>query len=254
VEAQVSSAPGAVAARGIRLLKAGIADDAAERVSRALDPPDRLARLGPADRVLVGEAARSHRRFERAVEILEAVRPLLPARRDELTFSVGRARFGEERYEEAEKIYLEGAAGSTDPEQKAVFFFHASRCAQLLGDDARAERHMASAIAVGGKLPKTSAAITQRLRTRLEQGRLDEAASDLRLLRQRFPKDHALVEGTLAYATGMIAKDRAKDALRELDALPRRLLQKQDAPEMEYWRGRAKEAKCGAASDRSTAR
>jgi len=241
VEAQASSDPQAALGRGVRLLKAGTADDAAERASLVLDTPELLARLAPADRVLVGEAARSHRRFDRAVAILEAARPLLPARRDELTFSIGRARFGEERYAEAEKIYLEGAAGTADAEQKAVFFFHASRCAQLLGDDARAERHMTAAITAGGKLPKTSPAITQRLRTRLAQGRLAEAAADLRLLRQRFPKDRALLEGTLAYVTGMVAKGRPTEALRQLDALPRRLVQKQDTPEIEYWRGRAKE-------------
>jgi soluble lytic murein transglycosylase-like protein len=241
VEAQVSSDPAAALRRGIRLLKAGTADDAADRVGLALDKPEVLARLPPADRVLVGEAARSHRRFDRAVEILRAALPLLPARRDELMFSIGRARFGEERYDEAEKIYLDGAAGSGDPEQKAIFYFHACRCAQLQGGDARAERHMTSAIAVGGKLPKTSAAITQRLRTRLHQRRFTEAAGDLRLLRQRFPRDHALVEGALAYATAMVSAGRRADALRELDALPRRLLQKQDIPEMEYWRGRARE-------------
>jgi soluble lytic murein transglycosylase-like protein len=242
VEAQASSDPGAALTRGVKLLKAGTADDAAERVAQALDRPELLARLPPGDRVLVGEAARSHRRFDRAVEILQAALPLLPSRRDELVFSMGRARFGEERYAEAEKIYLDGAAGSSDAEQKAVFFFHASRCAQLLGDDARGERHMAAAIAVGGKLPRTSPAITQRLRTRLHQKRWAEAAADLRLLRQRFPRDHALVEGTLAYATAMVAAERYAEGLRALDAVPRRLLEKADVPEMDYWRGRAREA------------
>jgi soluble lytic murein transglycosylase-like protein len=241
VEAQASSDPEAALGRGVRLLKAGTADDAAERASTVLDKPELLARLAPADRVLVGEAARSHRRFDRAVEILRAAVPLLPARRDELVFSIGRARFGEERYAEAEKIYLEGAAGSGDAEQKAVFLFHASRCAQLLGDDARAERHMTAAIAAGGKAPKTSPAITQRLRTRLDQKRFAEAAADLRLLRQRFPRDHALVEGTLAYATALIAAGRPAEALRQMDALPRRILEKPDTPEMDYWRGRARE-------------
>jgi len=242
VAAQVSADPAQAAARGVRLLKAGIADDAAERVSLALDLPQVLGSLAPADRVLVGEAARGHRRFDRAVEILQAALPLLPARRDDLTFSIGRARFGQERYDEAEKIYLAGAAATKDAEQKAVFLFHASRCAQLLGDDARGERHMSAAIAAGGKSAKTSAALTQRLRTRARQGRPAEAAADLRLLRQRFRKDHAVVEGTLAYATAMVAAGRTADALRELDAVPRRLVQKADAPEMEYWRGRAREA------------
>jgi soluble lytic murein transglycosylase len=241
VEAQASTDADAAAARAVRLLKAGTADDAAERASVALDRPDLLARLSPADRVLVGEAARSHRRFDRAVAILDAARPLLPARRDELVFSIGRARFGEERYAEAEKIYLDGAAGSGDAEQKAVFFFHASRCAQLLGDDTRAERHMTAAIAVGGKKPKTSPAITQRLRTRLGQGRFAEAAADLSLLKQRFPRDHALVEGALAYVTAMVAADRPGEALRQMDALPRRVLEKPDTPELDYWRGRARE-------------
>jgi soluble lytic murein transglycosylase-like protein len=241
VQAQAASDPEAALVRGVRLLKAGTADDAAERVSLALDRPELVGRLAPPERVLLGEAARSHRRFDRAVEILRAALPLLPARRDDLVFSIGRARFGEERYQEAEKIYLEGASGSGDAEQKAVFLFHASRCAQLLGDDARAERHMTAAIAVGGKRPRTSPSITQRLRTRLHQRRYAEAAADLRLLRQRFPRDHALVEGALAYATAMVAAGRPGEVSRQLDALPRRILEKPDTPEMDYWRGRARE-------------
>src|SRR5437667_4484834 len=92
VEAQVSADPAQASARGVRLLKAGIGDDAAERVSQAMDRARVLEKLAPADRVLVGEAARSHRRYDRAVQILEAALPLLPARRDDLVFSIGRAR------------------------------------------------------------------------------------------------------------------------------------------------------------------
>ena len=61
---------GAVAA-GMRLLKANQGDDAAERVARALDRPEILDTLPPADWILLGESARSHRHYDRAVVLLE---------------------------------------------------------------------------------------------------------------------------------------------------------------------------------------
>ena len=59
---------------------------------------------------------------------------------------------------------------------------------------------MNAAASAPGRLPATSAAITQRLRTRLKQRRFSEAASDLALLRKNRPRDHAIVEASLAYA------------------------------------------------------
>src|SRR5207244_1171868 len=99
---------------------------------------------------------------------------------------------------------------------KATFLFHASRAAQLQGNDGAAEQLLTAAIAVPGRFPATSAALTQRLRTRLRQRRVAAAAADLDALRKQFPKDHALVEGSIAYAIG-----NAAAALVTLNAIPR---------------------------------
>jgi soluble lytic murein transglycosylase len=262
VEAQLRAGDGNGALlRGLSLLKGGTTDDAADRVSRALDRPDFLHRLNAAELTLLGDALQNHRHFDRAVVVLSLSRTagVPPAGRaasrrpgsetlpsqsagtpavqhDQLTFDVGRSYFGDEKYAQAQQTYLRGAATTHDPKWKATFLFHASRAAQLRGNDAAAEQWMTAAIAVPGSFPATSAALTQRLRTRLKKKRLGEAAADLAALRARFPKDHALVEGSIAYALGNPAA-----ALATLNAIPPALFDKFDRYEVDYWRARALE-------------
>ncbi len=181
---------GAVAA-GMRLLKANQGDDAAERVARALDRPEILDALQPADWVLLGESARSHRHYDRAVVLLERALQAGAGKRDDLLYSIGRAHFGAEQYEAAEKRYLEGAAVPSSDEVRGNFFYNAARSAQLAGDDARAERHLADAIRAGGKTSRASSALTQRLRIRVRAGRHAEARADLAAVRKTFAKTHA---------------------------------------------------------------
>jgi soluble lytic murein transglycosylase-like protein len=135
---------------GIRLLQEQLADDPAERAARALDHPALVKRMRPEELMLLGESLRSHRHYDRAVEILGKVLDRLPSRRDDLLFALGRAHFGAERYAEAEKLYLRGAAEARSADVKAMFYYHASRAAQLLGDDARAEQEMGQAIKAAG--------------------------------------------------------------------------------------------------------
>jgi soluble lytic murein transglycosylase-like protein len=229
---------------GLRFLRGGsVADDAAERVASALDRPEWLDKLSAEDLVLIGEAARNARHFDRAVLLLRRALPQLPARRDDLLFSIGRADFGRERYEDAEKTYVEGAQGARDGETKANFLYNASRCAQLLGDDARAERYLTSAIAPGGKTTRASSALTQRLRIRIKQKRQAEALADLRAVQKGFPKSHAVVEAALAYAIGTIGLGKPDLALRELERIKKSLLEKKDVPEIRYWKARAVEGR-----------
>jgi tetratricopeptide (TPR) repeat protein len=241
VEALAGTDPRVAAERGLRLLKGNAADDAADRAARALDRPEIVNGLGPEDTMLLGEALRSHRHFDRAIALLERARPQLPGKQDELLFSIGRSYFGGERYKEAEKVYLDGAAATRDGEQRASFLYQAARSAQLLGDDRRAEGYLGQAIAAGGRSTRASASLTQRLRLRARQGRLAEAAADLQAVRARFPRSHAVVEATLGYAVALVAADRASAALRELDLIKPRLLEKRDVPEVQYWKARALE-------------
>jgi soluble lytic murein transglycosylase-like protein len=219
-------------ARGLVLLKASTTDDAADRASRALDRPDFLRRMNGAELVLVGGALFNHRHFDRAVAVL-SVAP----HSDQNTFDIGRAWFGNEKYAEAKQTYLRGAAATRNPQWKATFLFHASRAAQLQGNDAGAEQLMTAAIAVPGRFPATSAALTQRLRTRVKQRRFAAAAADLDALRKQFPKDHALVEGSLAYALG-----NPRATLVTLGSIPPALFDKYDPYEIGYWRARTLEA------------
>jgi len=182
--------------RGLGLLEASTTDDAADRASRALDRPELLRRMNGAELTLVGTALFNHRHYDRAVAVLS-----LAPRSDQNTFDIGRAYFGDEKYAQALQTYQSGAASTKDPKWKATFLFHASRAAQLEGNDAAAEQLMTRAIAVPGRFPATSAALTQRLRTRVKQRRFAEAAADLASLRQLFPKDHAVVEGEIGRAS-----------------------------------------------------
>jgi soluble lytic murein transglycosylase-like protein len=62
----------------------------------------------------------------------------------------------------------------------------------------------------------------------------------------RFPKSHAVVEATLAYAIGTIGGGKPALALAELNRLRPRLLEKKDVPEIDYWKARALEARAPA--------
>lgn len=147
---QASGDAAPAVAPGIRLLKEELADDPAERAARALDHPELVKRMKPDEWMLLGESLRSHRHYDRAIEVLGKVLDRLPARRDDLLFALGRAHFGAERYADAETLYMKGAAQARTGETRATFYYHASRAAQLLGDDTRAEQEMTQAIKAAG--------------------------------------------------------------------------------------------------------
>lgn len=212
------------------LLSGSTSDDAADRVARKLDRAEVIDAMTPQQLAILGETFQSHRRFDRAIAVLG--KALSKVYSDDLEFALGRSYFGAERYTDAERTYLRGAKATKKSEQKATFFWHAARAAQLRGDDKRAEELMTSAIAVPGKFEVTTVAITQRLRTRLHAKRVRDAAADLALIRKLAPKDRALVEASLAYAVG-----NPSSAKSVLNSVPRNLLSDYDEAEFAYWRG-----------------
>ena len=234
VEALVRRDPAAALARGLALLNGGTTDDAFDRVARALDRPELIRQMNVQQWALLGETFQNHRHFDRATALLSMA--LHKVYSDDLQFALGRSFFGGEKYAEAQSAYIRGANATKNLEQKATFLWHAARAAQLRGDDATAERLMTMTIAVKGKHAATMPAITQRMRTRLKQHRLAQAASDLALLRKLAPNERAIVEGSLAYAIG-----NPKATLATLNAVPRALLDDYDDAEFAYWRGRALE-------------
>jgi hypothetical protein len=242
VELTIDQERTAAIAAALRILRVNQGDDAAERVTRALDQPQVLDTLAPADWVLLGESAGSHRHYDRAVVLLERALQAGAGKREDVLYDIGRAHFGAEQYGAAEKRYLEGAALPSSAEVRGNFFYNAARSAQLAGDDARAEQHLARAIAAGGKTSRASSALTQRLRLRLRGGRYAEAKADLAAVRKTFAKSHATVEAALAYAAAMVEVRRPAEALATLAAIPKKALEKADVPEVEYWRARALES------------
>jgi soluble lytic murein transglycosylase-like protein len=229
--------------RGLALLNGGTGDDAADRVVRALDKPELIAKMNANQRVLMADAFQKHRHYDRATAMLQLA--LKSAYTDELQFALGRSYFGAEKYAEAQAAYLRGANATKKPDEKCQFLWHAARSAQLRGDDKTAEQLMTAAIAVKGKFPATTVALTQRLRTRLKQKRMAEAAGDLALLRKLAPNERAVLEGSLAYAVGNPAA-----TIATLNAVPRALLNDYDEAELAYWRGRALESRDSAAAVR----
>ena len=272
--------------RGLAVLKGGIGDDAADRVTRALDKPAITQRLSTEQLELFGETFQRHRHYDQAIAYLNlaigrltkaapqkaamlaavkkkkkapakatkkaaapprgglkpALRPANPRKRlDELEFALGRSYFGAERYAEAQNIYLRGARATPDPGMKCMFFWHAARSAQLRGDDKTAEQLMTQSIAVKGKFPSTTAALTQRIRTRLKQRRFAEAAGDLVQLRKMAGNERAILEGSLAYAVGMLAAGNTTAAVSALNSVPPNLRDDYDDAEFAYWRARALE-------------
>lgn len=240
--------------RGLALLKGGTGDDAADRVTRALDRPQILQRLTTEQVALFGETFQQHRHYDRATALLQralAAPGLAPLRRDELEFALGRSYFGDEQFVQAQNTYLRGAESTAGPLQRSTFLWHAARAAQLRGDDGKAEELMTAAIAVKGTHPSTLPALTQRIRTRLKQKRLREAAADLALLRRLAGNKRALLEGSLAYAVGVLAAGNPTAAVATLNAVPRPLLDDYDKAEFAYWRARALEERDPAASFRN---
>jgi tetratricopeptide (TPR) repeat protein len=240
MSARVVEAVGDVA-RGMALLNGGTGDDAADRVVRALDKPAVIAKLNDQQRVLMAEALHKHRHYDRAAALLSMV--LKKAYTDELQFALGRSYFGAEKYAEAQAAYLRGAKATKKPDEQCQFLWHAARAAQLRGDDKTAEQLMTAAIAVKGKFPATTVALTQRMRTRLKQKRFKEAAADLALLRKLAPNERAVLEGLLAYAVAMLAAGHNTAAVSALNSVPVALRNDHDDAELAYWRGRALESR-----------
>jgi len=229
-------------ARGLALLQGGTLDDASDRASRALDRPELIARMNGPQLDLMGQSMQNHRHFDRAVALLSAALKAMPQKRDDLTFDIGRSYFGNEQFAQAQQLYLRGAITAATPLSKASFLWHAARAAQLQSDDRTAEQLMTQVLAVPGRFPPTAAAITQRIRTRLKQHRFAEAGADLAFVRKNWPKDHALVEASLAYAIGMLGAGNNGAAIVTLNAIPRNLTDKLEPYEIDYWRARALES------------
>jgi soluble lytic murein transglycosylase len=229
-------------ARGLPLLQGGTADDASDRASRALDQPALVARMNGPQLLLMGESMRNHRHFDRAVVLLSAALRAMPQRREDLTFAIGRSYFGNEQFALAQQTFLRGAASTAVPKWKAAFLWHASRAAQLQGDDRTAEALMTQVLAVPGRFDSTGPAVTQRIRTRMKQRRFAEAGADLTFVRKNWPRDHTLVEASLAYALGMLGAGNNGAAVVTLNAIPRNLLDKFEPYEIDYWRARGLES------------
>ena len=223
--------------KALGVLAGGTLDDPAERAAQALDRPELLPRLSVPQKILLGTAMQNHRHFDRAEALLSSV-----PHGDDITFAIGRAYFGNEKYPQALATYIRGAQQTRSAPMKATFLWHAARAAQLQGDDAQAEQLMTQTIALPVRAPATAAALTQRLRTRIKERRFAEAAADLNAVRKLFPKDHALVEASMAYAVGMLGAGNAGACVVTLNAIPRNLLDKFEPYEVDYWRGRATEA------------
>ncbi len=221
------------ASLALAILAGGTTDDAAEHAARVLD---HLPRLTPQQKVLLGTAMLNHRHFDRAVALLSA------GHGDQVTFDIGRAYFGAEKFAQAQATYLRGARQTKSVPMKVTFLWHAARAAQLQGNDAAAETLMTQAIALPVRTPATAAALTQRLRTRLKQRRFAAAAADLGAVRKLFPRDHAVVEASLAYAAGMLGAGNPGACIATINAIPRHLLDKLEPYELEYWRARALES------------
>ncbi|HEY7409709.1 MAG TPA: lytic transglycosylase domain-containing protein [Vicinamibacteria bacterium] len=251
--------PGAAAARGLALIRERETDDAADRAFRALDRREVLDTLTAEDWRALGETARHHRRFDRASVLLRRALPQLPARREDLLFSIGRAHFGAEQFAEAEQAYLQGTRSADDAEARLNFLYHAARAALLQGQDARAEAHLTRAIALGAARPapaprrrgrrarapaaspRLAVALTQRLRIRAAARRWAPAGEDLAALRRAFPDGTGWVDATVALASAEVVAGRTAAALAALRALPSRLLAGHDGAEVGYWTARALE-------------
>jgi soluble lytic murein transglycosylase-like protein len=246
-------------AAALRVLREGTGDDAADRAGLVLDRPELLGRLDAAERVLVGESARLHRRAVRALALLQEGVAALPTRRDELLFSLGRTHYVAEDYAAAERVYLQGAT-TADAEARSRFLYHAARSAQLQGNDAQAEKLLLKSLASAPAPARAPASRRTRSRraararpadpsraclARLHLVRLyssqerfaaaEPHLADLR--RARCPAE--LGEAVVAFASAAVVHGRAGSARAQLSgASPAGAV----GAEAEYWSARALES------------
>ena len=250
--------------RALRLLRENATDDAADRVFRAIDAQRFLDRLGPADWVLLGESARSHRHFDRAIPLLERALAALPSQREELLFSIGRSRFGQEDYEKAEKTYLAGADRlgrrgephqlpvSRRPRGPAPRRRRRRRAPPHARDrrgpfaparPRRPARRRRAARRRRRSLPRPRAP-RSRTRSGCACGWARSATATPRRTSARSSGSsrarEAVRDATLAYAVALIEAGRHEAGVRELQRLPKRLAPF-DAAEADYWKARGLE-------------
>jgi soluble lytic murein transglycosylase-like protein len=202
--------------KALAVLRGGTTDDAAERAAQVLDAQHKNAEL-------VGEVMFNHRHFDRAIALLSSI----PSPRPAILYAIGRSYYGAEKYAEAEKAYMRAANATKVPAEKAQYLWHAARAAQLRGDDAGAEKLMTASIAIPGRSPAQTAALTQRIRLRLKQKRIREASADLQLLKKIAPNDHDVVAASMAFLSSGIPVP-----------IEPKLLTKTDRAELAYWHGR----------------
>lgn len=224
------------------LLRANVGDDAAERAARALDASAGRSQHTPERIRLLGEVAQSHRRYDRAVELLRQAREASPRDREDLTFAIGRSQFGAEEFASAEATYLDGSRIARSADGRATFLFHASRCAQLMGDDDRAIRHLNAALAAGGRSSAISAALTQRMRTQMFRKAWPGARADLARFNSTFPRSDVRVEAATHLAVGRLFAGDPAEAERILSGIPSGLGDASSRAEVAYWRARAAES------------
>jgi tetratricopeptide (TPR) repeat protein len=207
--------------KALAILRGGTTDDAAESAARLLD----AQHINPE---LVGETMFNHRHFDRAIALLSSI----PSPKPATIFAIGRSYFGAEKYAEARQTYMRAANAAKVPAEKSQYLWHAARAAQLLGDDAGAEKLMTASIAVPGRSPSQIAALTQRIRLRLKQKRMAEATADLQLLKKIAPNDHDVAAASIAFVS-----------MGVFVAIDPKLLDRNDRVELAYWRGRALESR-----------
>lgn len=225
----------------IAIFRGGMGDDAADRAARALDTSS--GRKGiTAERIrMLGEVAQSHRRYERAIALLREARSALPREAEDLTFAIGRSQFGAEEFEAAEQTYLEAARLAKSSDSRSTYLFHASRAAQLRGDDTRALQHLNGAVAAAGRQGGLSAALTQRMRTYMLRKEWGAARRDLDRHAELFPSSEVRVEALTHFAVGRLFAGDASGAEEILGSIPSRLIDDHARTEIYYWRGRAAE-------------
>jgi hypothetical protein len=244
---------------GQRVLRENAGDDAADRAGVALDAPAALALMTADDRVRVGESARIHRRFDRALALLAGALAELPARRDDLLFSIGRAHYVAEDFAAAQRTYVEGAS-TADAEARSRFLYHAARAAQLAGDDKEAEALLVRALGAAPRpavrtsrssrgrrvravvasdaAPRACLVRLQLVRLYASQKRFAAAEPQLAALRgARCPGE--LGEATVAYASAAVVAGHVRSARAALVASPPAGFARSEG---EYWSARALEA------------
>ena len=226
----------------IELLEENENDDAARIAADLLFQQEGTEQLPNIERHL-GRTFSHHRRFDRAIEFLQAAVDQLPSeihRSDDfdLYYLLARSHFRKEDFPTAAKTFVALAQRTVEPRSQAKAFYQAARSKELHGDWTEARSLFARAATITPSSSWTGPAILSALRLDWRRGLEKEALGTYATLRSRSSWNAYASHAALFLASSDLVQGRTDRAGNWLAQAANR---RADRATVRYWQGRLAE-------------